>query len=654
MKKISLVFIYLISFIFMEFFYKIIIYKDIFRISIISMLIFLISFSIFLSIITKLFKNEKVNKIIFIIIMSLIAIWFSAQYVIKSYFNFYISLSTFQIADQVRDFAYKGIVEVLKRLPGILIFFLPLILSLIFSKKIDFEKKSFKKYIVLLCMSIGFYGVFLSALNIKKSETYSSYDLYYNINDVSLNVENFGVLNTFLIDTKRAIFGFHEKIHLSSDIKNEEETSKKEEEIVYEYNNLNINFDELINKETNSNIKELHEYFKNDAGTLQNEYTGIFKGKNLILFMAESFNEIAVNEKLTPTLYKLVNNGFVFNNFYTPTIYSTIGGEFQELTGLYAGGTDILSKFRSGNLAFPQGVANKFKEINYKTFAYHNNSYRFQDRNKYLKSMGFDNFLACNNGLEALINCKEWPESDVDMINATVNDYINEDNFMVFYATVSGHATYKFDSNAQARKHRDEYNSYGFNYSEGPASYLAAQMELDKSLETLIKKLDESGKLNDTVIALVGDHYPYELSIDEINEISSYEKEERVTVNKSNFILWNNEMEKVEVNKVGSELDVIPTIYNSFGIDYDSRLFIGKDILSTTEGLAIFADRSWVTNKGIYYAATKKFVPTNNEEVSDEYINNMNKIVNNKIVMSKLIIENDYYRNIEIEEISGN
>ena len=70
-----------------------------------------------------------------------------------------------------------------------------------------------------------------------------------------------------------------------------------------------------------------------DSGTLKNEYTGMFEGKNLILFMAESFNEIAVNKELTPTLYKLVNSGFVFENFYTPTIYSTIGGEFQEMTG---------------------------------------------------------------------------------------------------------------------------------------------------------------------------------------------------------------------------------------------------------------------------------------------------------------------------------
>ena len=89
--------------------------------------------------------------------------------------------------------------------------------------------------------------------------------------------------------------------------------------------------------------------------------------------MAESFNEVAVSKELTPTLYKLANSGFVFDNFYTPTIYSTIGGEFQELTGLYAQSLDVLSKFRSGKISFPEGIATKFKSENYNTYAYHKN-----------------------------------------------------------------------------------------------------------------------------------------------------------------------------------------------------------------------------------------------------------------------------------------
>ena len=231
------------------------------------------------------------------------------------------------------------------------------------------------------------------------------------------------------------------------------------------------------------------------------------------------------------------------------------------------------------------------------------------------------------------------------MIENTVNDFIDKDKFMVFYATVSGHATYSW-GNASSKKHKEEYMSAGYDYSTAPASYIAAQMELDKALELLINKLDESGKLEDTVIALVGDHYPYELTIDEINEISTYKKDDIVEVNRSNFILWNSEMDTVKINKVGSQIDVIPTIYNVFGLDYDSRLFIGKDILSTEGGLAMFGNRSWVTDKGTYFAASGKFVSKETIENEKEYVSTINKIVNNKITMSKLIIENNYYKKV--------
>ncbi len=645
MKKLNLFFAFFISFIYMELVYKIFIYHSIFRLSIINMILFLIPLSLLLSVLCNAFKSDKVNKIIYIILFSLIAIWFSAQYVVKSYFDFYISLSTFQVADQVTDFMGKAALETLRRIPVLILFFVPLIVSLIFSKHLHFRQNSLKKSLVLLCMTLGFYGLYIVGLNIGKKETYSAYNLYYKVNDISLSVENFGVLNTFCIDTKRAIFGFDAKIiNVDNPLSSEKE---KDTPIVYEYNNLDIDFDSLIASETNSTIKSMHEYFKSDPGTLQNEYTGFFKDKNLILFMAESFNEVAVKKEITPTLYKLVNSGFVFEDFYTPTIFSTIGGEFQELTGLYASGTDILGKFRSGKISFPQGVATKFKEEGYKTYAYHNNFASFQSRNKYLPSLGFDYFKACSTGMEKIMNCNLWPRSDLEMVDATVNEYINEDKFMVFYASNSGHSSYdSFNANQMAKKNKDEYLASGLNYSTRVATYLAAQMELDKALESLINKLEEAGKLDNTVIALVGDHYPYDLYPSEVNEMADYEKDDVVEINHSNFILWNNTMDTVKVSKVGSQIDVIPTIYNAFGIKYDSRLFIGKDILSTEGGLAMFGNKSWVSDKGTYFSSSGKFVPKDGVEVDDEYVKSMNQIVLNKINMSTKIINNNYYSKV--------
>ena len=469
---------------------------------------------------------------------------------------------------------------------------------------------------------------------------------YINVSNNELNIRKFGVLNAFRIDVKRSIFGFDVKLDIPDDYvdPDKDDDEGDEVEIVYDYNNLDIDFDSLIASETDSTVSMMHEYFKNESGTLQNEYTKYFEGKNLILFMAESFNEIAVREDITPTLYKLVNSGFKFNNFYTPTISSTIGGEFQELTGLVAA-SGFLSPWKSGENYYPFGVATAFQNLCYNTYAYHNHTYTFQSRHKYLAALGFDNYMGCRNGLENEINCNQWPESDVEMIEATFDDYITSENpFMVYYITVSGHGDYGFDYSAMARKHKDDVAN--LNYSEKPLSYLAAQIELDQALELLIKKLDEAGELEDTVIALVGDHYPYYLSLDEVNEIASYEKDSVVEINRSNFILWNSEMETVEIEKIGSQIDVLPTIYNLFGVEYDSRLIIGKDILSTEPGLAIFGNSSWVSDKGTYFASSGEFVSKDGSEVDSEYVKYMNNVVSNKITMSRYIMKYDYYRKV--------
>ena len=591
--------------------------------------------------------NKVFNKVLYYVSIFLISFIYALQLCVYKMFGFYFDWSLLGATDQVASFAGDGLKLILENLLGVIVLFLPFILLLIFIKRVIINKSEIKVNIIKLIGLVIVYLVFIGSLYINSKGINSAKELYFDVNNNELNIGKFGVLNAFRIDVKRSVFGFDVKIDIPDDhidSSSDDEDDDEVEEVVYEYNNLDIDFDSLIVSETDSKVKMMHEYFKNESGTLQNEYTKYFEGKNLILFMAESFNEIAVREDITPTLYKLVNSGFKFNNFYTPTISSTIGGEFQELTGLVAA-SGFLSPWKSGKNYYPFGLATVFQDKGYNTYAYHDHTYTFQSRHKYLAALGFDNYLGCRNGLEDRINCNQWPESDVEMIEATFADYANsEEPFMVYYVTVSGHGDYGFNYSAMARKHKDDVA--GLDYSEKPLSYLAAQIELDQALELLIDKLDEEGILEDTVIALVGDHYPYYLSLDEVNEISSYEKDNVVEINRSNFILWNSAMDTVEVDKVGSQIDVLPTIYNLFGISYDSRLIIGKDILSTEPGLAIFGNSSWVSDKGTYYASSGEFVSRDGSVVDNDYIKYMNSVVSNKITMSKYIMTEDYYKKV--------
>ena len=643
LKKYNIIIFTFLIFIYLEFVFRLLTKNSIFNISILYIVIYALFLSNLISFLTTWFK-EKVNKIIYFIITGICCFIYALQLCIYKMFGFYFELSLLGATDQVASFAGDGIKLIIENILGVLLMFLPLIIIVILKKYIVIKKTNIKLNGIKLISSIILFILFILCLNINSKEINSAKSLYNDVNNNELNIKKFGVLNAFRLDFERKIFGFEEKVVIvTPGDYPEEDNNPTEEEVKYEYNNLDIDFDELLENENNSTIKMMHEYFNNETGTLQNKYTKYFEGKNLILFMAESFNEIAVREDLTPTLYKLVNSGFKFNNFYTPTISSTIGGEFQELTGLVAA-SGFLSPWKSGENYYPFGIATSFENLGYETYAYHNHTYTFQSRNKYLASLGFDNFLGCKNGLENRINCNIWPESDVEMIEATFDDYKDSEKpFFTYYVTVSGHGDYGFNYSAMARKHKEDVKD--LDYSEKALAYLASQIELDQALELLIEKLDEAGILEDTVIALVGDHYPYYLSLDEVNEIASYKKDSVVEINRSNFILWNSNMETVEVDKVGSQIDVLPTIYNLFGVKYDSRLIIGKDILSTEPGLAIFGNASWVSDKGTYLSSSNKFVPKDGE-VDSEYIKYMNNIVSNKIIMSKYIMTNDYYRKV--------
>ena len=646
LKKFNVILFTFIILMFLELSFRILTNVTIFNISFLYVTLYNIFVSLLISFLVT-WGNNKFNKVIYYITIFIISFIYALQLCIYKMFGFYFDLSLLSATDQVASFAGDGLKLILENIVGVIVLFLPFIILLIFIRRISIHKNDVKINIIKLISLVVVYLVFIGTLYIKGNGINSAKELYFNVNNNELNIRKFGVLNAFRIDVKRSIFGFDVKLNIPDDYVDpdkDDDEEDEEPEIVYEYNNLDIDFDSLIASESNSTIKMMHEYFKNESGTLQNEYTKYFENKNLILFMAESFNEIAVREDITPTLYKLVNSGFKFNNFYTPTISSTIGGEFQELTGLVAA-SGFLSPWKSGENYYPFGVATAFQNLGYNTYAYHNHTYTFQSRHKYLAALGFDNYMGCRNGLENEINCNQWPESDVEMIEATFDDYIaNENPFMVYYVTVSGHGDYGFNYSAMARKHKDDVAN--LNYSEKPLSYLAAQIELDQALELLIKKLDEAGELEDTVIALVGDHYPYYLSLDEVNEIASYEKDNVVEINRSNFILWNSEMETVEIEKVGSQIDVLPTIYNLFGLEYDSRLIIGKDILSTEPGLAIFGNSSWVSDKGTYFASSGEFVSRDGVTVDDDYIRYMNSIVSNKITMSRNIMKYDYYRKV--------
>lgn len=588
-------------------------------------------FSSFIMTILMTVGSEKTNKIFSYIIYFVLCFWFALEAIFKSFLQTFFSLDCFKLSDQAMGFAGETIKVIVGNIHYLILFFLPFILLIIFRKKIDLNIKENKKYlysyIILIPLSFLSYRLYINST--KDNKDISLYDLYYNTNNIPLSIQKMGVLSSTGLDIYRNIFGFDDKVIEV----NYEEENNDEDLFVYEKNNLDL---DLSSNKLNKDIKE---YIDNNPGTSKNKYTGMFENKNLIFVVAESFSEIGIDKDRTPTLYKLTNNGFIFDNFYVPYYLSTIGGEFQSLTGLYPN-YSTLTKWKSGENSFPYGLATVFKEKGYNTYAYHAHDGYFQNRYKYLKALGFDNFKACNMGLN--INCNMWPESDIEMIKATTNDYINSDKpFMTYYMTVSGHLDYTKESNSIVSKNWDLVKN--LDYSDKAKSYLATQIELDRAMESLLKELENKGILDDTVIVLLADHYPYGLSLEEINELSSYKRDELFEINHNSLVIYNSAMKNVNISKTGMPIDVLPTIYNLFDIRYDSRLLAGSDLLSNSDGMVILDNLSWITDRGRYNSLNGKY----SGDIDSDYISNINNIIQNKIIFSRNMIAYDGYRYIK-------
>lgn len=637
-KKSNTLYAYSFLILSLEIIFKFLMFHKADFVSVLYTIIFSFPIILFLTILTNFFR-EKISRIIFYVSIFIITFLYLFQYIFYRLFSVVFSFHTIGLADQAVDFTNIIVDSIKMYYPEILLMITPLIIILIFKRTIRYYKLIKQVKITGLIIFILLSCLSLVSLSFDKEGIYSANNLYYKVNAEDKNIEKFGLITAMRLDLKRVIFGFDESIMIGSS-----KNGKKPVEKVVTYNVTDIDFKSLIENEKNTNVKNLYAYFDSVEPTKQNDYTGLFKDKNLIFILAEGFNSIAVSKELTPNLYKLTNNGFVFNNYYSPVFLSTTGGEFQATTGLIPN-QEILKVWKSRTPKISYALGHQFNKSGYDVNAYHNWTYSYYDRHKTMPTLGFTKYLGCHNGIEKEMSCK-WLPSDVDLINVSVPKYIESDRFMSYYISVSGHAPYNFGGgNSMAVRNKEAVKDLP--YSDKVKAYIASQIEFDKSIGRLIELLEEAGKLDDTVIVITGDHYPYTLTTDEVNEISSYKRDGIVEVNRSNLIIWNNQItEPIKIDKVGSQIDVLPTILNLFGIEYDSRLIVGKDILSDYPGLAVFSNRSWVSDKGTYFASQKKFVPRDNVTIDDGYVDKMNLEVANRFSVSGQIINNDIYKKL--------
>lgn len=413
-------------------------------------------------------------------------------------------------------------------------------------------------------------------------------------------------------------------------------------------NVLEIDMEALASN--SSEIAELAAFMDSIQPTKRNEYTGMFEGYNLIYLTAEGFAPYAVVPELMPTLYQMMNSGIVVEDYYVPLWQtSTSDGEYVNLTGQIP--DSQFSMKRTKTNAQPYSLPAYFATEGVKSFAYHNNSLSYYDRYLTHPNLGYD-FKAAKSGslseteyasqLFSIESASEWPESDYEMIVATLPEYINEERFHAYYMTVSGHMEYNFAGNAMSGLNKDVVAE--LDCSETMKAYIACNYELEKAMAYLVAELEKAGKLDNTVIVISADHYPYGLETGEIEAYTGEELEGSLDLYKNCLIMWNSAMETIEIDKTCCSMDIIPTLLNLFGFEYDSRLFAGRDMLAERDSLVVFSDRSFITDSVIYNQSTGTATSRTGEEIDEVYLENRKAYVKALAQYSAGILNEDYFK----------
>lgn len=423
-------------------------------------------------------------------------------------------------------------------------------------------------------------------------------------------------------------------------------------------------------------LRYVNDYYKkNSVNDSKNEYSDVFKGKNVIVIHAESLQTIALNrefegKEVTPTLNRLSKEGAYFSNFYSEVgVGTSSDAEFTFSTSLMPSnnGTVFVNYFdRDYNT-----IQKMFKSNGYYTFSMHGNTGDFWNRATMHENMGYDKFYSKSSfKIDETIGLGISDKSFFKQVVPKIKK-IKEKQNKPFYGTLitlTNHTpwsdlklmdefptTWTVDINGQ-NVTRDYINGTTL------GDYFRSVHYSDQALEQFINDMDESGLLDDTVIVIYGDHdariskkyyntlYNYDPYTDKVKQEGEdgyvdyndymYQLDKKVP-----FIIWSKDKKvQKQIDSVSGMIDVLPTLSNMFGVG-TNKYQLGHDLFSVKDNTIVFTDGSYVTDK-IYYDGQSgeiysiKGDTTSEDEVSKkvEYADDLIK-VSNDIITYDLIKE---------------
>lgn len=608
--------------------------------------------SLFLSILLSFCKKWIANILTFLIVI-IATIYAIAQAGFENYLGVYISINTSSqlgaVKEYVRDYiaSFNGIFYIITIPLVLLIIYKILEKFILKDKKLNIytKKEDNIARIIALVLLVLFSGFYYASLSLRfmqnEIQLVKTKTLFKNPSNPNIAVNQFGVEMFGILDIKTALFPVNET---SNEVKFVSKNNGNTEITNYTRTVDDTAWQNLNNNEANIDYKTLNNYFMSRNITDKNEYTGMFEGKNLIVIMMESVNNILLDENIYPNFAKLYKNGWYWENAYSPRNSCSTGN--NEMTGMIS----LYSIYRTCtanvymNNKYEESIFGLFNNKGYTTTSYHDYTEKYYYRSTIHKNMGSSKYYGVSDlGISYNNEYKEWP-SDVLLMDKSSEIFTQNSPFMAWITTVSPHQPYYSDSEL-SKIYYDSFANTG--YPSNVKRYMSKLKVLDDSLGELLKILEEKGILDDTVIVLYADHYPYGLTNSDISKVLGDGINKYNEVDRTPFVIYNSKMTPKTYSEYTSYVNVLPTVANLFNLDYDPRLYMGTDLLSSSyQNRVVFADGSWQTTVGFYYASTGRMSYFNDDRYTNDEIVNINTDVDNMIKYSNLAIKTNYFEHL--------
>ena len=427
-----------------------------------------------------------------------------------------------------------------------------------------------------------------------------------------------------------------------------------------------------------------------------NLYTGTVRGKNIVLIVIESGEWYAINRDYTPTLYAMATQGIAMTDFHARD--KTNVSEALGVMGSYPSANKLEPAAVTEN-EMPYTLPNILRQEGYATNYFHANDGSYYHRNKifgelygfehthfldtmelldgYTHKSGFydldkdsavfQNYaqdmmraedgapfftqmmtLTSHGKYEDLLDHGNYPYTDVPERTGerahTLMDEAAQEKFSKacqvkgleeYYRLIDGFPTEYIPGTTPIHEEtlteRGVYTDYFLRYKR----YQAAIMDLDLGVNTLVRKLDAEGELDNTLFFFYADHSAYYDQMNFLMKGVDPEENYNTDVYQVPCFLWyggsmdltvspltgitgyeaidftataepDSPLTQGTVEKFTNTYDVLPTLLHLCGYSFNTRLYHGTSFFTEDETLfvshesGLFTDDIYFNGMNIY------------------------------------------------------